>query len=164
MHPAKFSLAQLQEQCNVRRQRRRGPGGQHRNKVETAIVVTHRDSNVQAEGSERRTQAENLRMALKRLRINLAIQIRMPIAANPSELWQKRCRNGRLTISKDHDDFPALLAECLDTLANHDWDLKQASEFLSCSSSQIVKFLKLEPRSLMLLNEKRVQIGLSRLK
>ena len=52
-HPASWDLQKLAEACTVRRQRRSGPGGQHRNKVETAIFVEHRDTGITAEACER---------------------------------------------------------------------------------------------------------------
>src|SRR4051812_33083495 len=106
-HPAALPPDDLLRQCGMRRTRRSGPGGQHRNKVETAVILTHAPTGVQAEANERRSQAENLRMALFRLRVNVALEVRQPDASFPSPLWQSRCRGGRIVVSGEHDDFPA---------------------------------------------------------
>src|SRR5262245_62118596 len=105
-HPASLPPAELLAQCQTRRTRRSGPGGQHRNKVETAVVLTHVPTGLRAEANERRSQAENLRMALFRLRVNLALEVRQLKGAAPSALWQSRCRGGRIVLSAEHDDFP----------------------------------------------------------
>ena len=60
----------------MRHERRSGPGGQHRNKVSTAVVITHRPTGVRAEANERRSQAENHREAVRRLRVRLAVEVR----------------------------------------------------------------------------------------
>jgi protein subunit release factor B len=44
-----------------------GPGGQHRNKVESGVRLTHRPSGVVVSASERRSQAANREMAFDRL-------------------------------------------------------------------------------------------------
>jgi hypothetical protein len=162
VHPAALSPAQLLDACQVRRTRRSGPGGQHRNKVETAVIVTHPPSGVKGEASERRSQPQNHRMALFRLRINLALEVRCQRAAGevPSPNWQSRCPAGRICISPQHEDFPALLAETLDVLSACEMDVKKAASMLQTTSSQLTRFLQLEPRALMQVNAHRRQIGL----
>ena len=157
IHPAACTAEQLWTECDVRRLRRSGPGGQHRNKVETAVSLHHLPTGVRAEASERRSQAQNRAVALFRLRVKLALEIRRPCCPDytPSPLWQSRCGGGVLKVSDSHDDFPALLAEALDVLAAVDADPKRAAALLGCTPSQLVRFLKLDPRALALVNRWR---------
>ena len=156
-HPATFSAEQLIAECDVRRLRRSGPGGQHRNKVETAVSLHHLPTGVRAEASERRSQAENQSQALFRLRVNLALEVRRSCGPDytPSPLWQSRCGGGVLKLSARHDDFPTLLAEALDVLAALDVDPKQGAAVLGCTPSQLIRLLKFDPRALALVNRWR---------
>jgi len=162
VHPAALPAQQLLAECDLRQLRRSGPGGQHRNKVETAVVLSHRPTGVRAEANERRSQAENRSVALLRLRLNLALEIRHSRASNetPSPLWQSRCRGGRIGVSASHEDFPALLAEALDAVSACDADVKAAAARLHCTGSQLVKLLKKEPRVMLLMNRWRGEHGL----
>ena len=162
-HPAQRPSESLIKECQVTRTRRGGPGGQHRNKVETAIVLRHLPTGVEAEANERRSQAENQRVALERLRLNLALEIRCSAVETPSHLWRSRCSGGRIRVRRDHPDACVLIAELLDVLAERDWDLKASSDHLFATSSQLVKLLKLEPRALSQLNVQRNNRNLSRL-
>ena len=165
MHPAELPIPQLLEQCDVIRTRRSGPGGQHRNKVETAIVLTHRSSGTQVEASERRSQSENLEVAINRLRRKLAVAVRVmrPLASFPSELWRSRLHGTRLSISQHHTDFPTLLAESLDILAQIDWNVPALAPLLNTTPSQLIRFWKQEPESLQHVNNERQQRGHGRL-
>jgi hypothetical protein len=162
VHPAGFSVESLLAECDVRRLRRSGPGGQRRNKVETAVVLRHRPTGIEAEAAERRNQAENRSVAVFRLRVNLAIKVRTARSTSevPSLLWQSRCRGGRVSISTTHDDFPVLLAEVMDVVAVHDGDVKAAAAIFQCTASQLVKLLKKEPRAIATVNQQRQAHGL----
>lgn len=161
-HPAALAPAKLLTECDTTRTRRSGPGGQNRNKVETAVVLRHRPTGLEAEASERRSQAENLRAALFRLRLNLALEVRRTVdrAEPPSPLWQSRCRGGRIAVNEAHDDFPTLLAEALDVIDAHAFDHRAAAEALGCTGSQLIKFLKTEPRALLAVNRRRRELDL----
>jgi hypothetical protein len=155
-HPAAVGSEELLADCEVRRLRRSGPGGQHRNKVETAISLQHLPTGVRAEANERRSQAQNKTLAVFRLRVNLALEVRRACGEDyaPSDLWRSRCVGG-LRVSANSDDLPSLLAEALDVLAVLDADPKQASAVLSCSPSQLVRLLKHDQRALALVNRWR---------
>lgn len=166
-HPAGLTVEELLSECETKRQRRSGPGGQHRNKVETAVILTHRPTGISAEANERRSQSENHDVAVFRLRMRLALQVRSVEGSafpEPSPLWRSRCVNGRIKVAEDHPDFPALLAEALDVLAICHDDPKLASEHLDCTVSQLIKFLKTEPKAFALLNANRQSQGLFPLK
>jgi hypothetical protein len=161
-HPACQDDDRLLADSDMKFLRRSGPGGQNRNKVETAVVLHHRPSGIVAEANERRSQSENKREALRRLRFALALEVRCPVAPlePPSELWRSRCHNGRIAINDQHEDVPLLLAEALDVLEDRDLDPKSAADVLGCSSSQLVKLLKIEPKALARVNQARVARGL----
>jgi len=161
IHPAGLASESLLAECEERRQRRSGPGGQHRNKVETGVVLTHRPTGVVGQAFERRSQEANRRQALFRLRVQLALEVRClpPESAGPSARWRSRVAGGRIIVSPTHDDFPAMLAEALDRIVAADDDVKAAAEQLGCSTSQLVKLLGKEPRALELVNGVRLKRG-----
>ncbi|MBI1345982.1 peptide chain release factor-like protein [bacterium] len=162
IHPCSLPVDVLLKECAATTSRGSGPGGQHRNKTESAVVLTHRPTNVTGQASERRSQIENQQKALKRLRVNLALEVRSAEQGEfaPSELWRQRCPQTRIIINPDHADFAALLAEALDVLAYRHAQFTHSAEQLACTSSQLRKFLRLEPRAWQLVNQWRKQYGL----
>jgi len=162
LHPADLSETELLAECEVWRTRRGGPGGQHRNKVETAVVLEHLSTGIRAEANERRSQEQNRQMAIGRLRRLLAVQVRVarPAAEVPSSLWQSRTKNDRLSVSEEHADFAPLLAEALDVVATAEFDLTTAATQLRVSTSQLLKLIRTEFTALAWLNAQRQLKGL----
>ncbi len=74
----------LLAQCEVQAHRASGPGGQHRNKAETAVRIVHAPSGVTAEGKDERSRTQNLRIALARLREKLARRAYRPPPRRPT--------------------------------------------------------------------------------
>lgn len=68
--------SQLLAQCEVHAYKSSGPGGQHRNKVSSAIRLHHRPTGITALANESRSQHDNKAQALRRLRMNIACQLR----------------------------------------------------------------------------------------
>jgi hypothetical protein len=164
MHPCELDPEALLAECAVRHTRRGGPGGQHRNKAATAVVLRHEPTGLIAEANERRDQAVNLGRALFRLRLQLALEVRTVRAAVPSPLWRQRCRNGRVSIAAEHPDFPRLLAEALDVATQTCGDVGPAAQDLGCTPTQLIRVLSLDRRGLAVLNSLRARSGLAPLK
>jgi len=147
-HPAASTEEELLKHVTVSRGRAGGPGGQNRNKVETKITLLHKPTGIETHASERRSAEENRKVALRRLRLALATQIRVtPVPRDAfgdvtSDLWRSRCKSGRIVCSPDHMDYPSLLAEALDVIEVSGHDPKKAALRLSCSASQLIKFVK----------------------
>ncbi|MBL9080933.1 MAG: peptide chain release factor-like protein [Planctomycetales bacterium] len=156
-HPAALDEQQLLQECSRRTTRRTGPGGQHRNKTETAVVLTHLPTGLCGEGSESRSQAQNLKAAIFRLRQALAEQVRLPVEASaaPSELWRSLVRGRKLAVSGENANFPALLAEALDRVVAHEFDVAAAAAALEVSTTQLVRFLQQAPLAWRRINAER---------
>jgi hypothetical protein len=158
MHPAALPEDELLKHCHLGRGRGSGPGGQHRNKVETQVTLTHELTGIAAKAGERRSAEENRRVALRRLRLALAVEVRRPVPLGDarSELWRSRCSpDGRIACNPDHADFPAMLAEALDVIEACLLNPRTAAARLCCSPSQLIKLLKDHPPALEHLNRTR---------
>lgn len=184
VHPAALDDEALLAQCDLSKNRSSGPGGQHRNKVESQVILLHRPTGVEAQAAERRSSHENKRVALRRLRLLLAVEVRASVPSGEigSALWRSRVKRGpkprleeiapgvtvrigaeggggRIECSPEHHDFPALLAEALDVMADAGWDVKKAALRLGVSSSQLIKFVKDHPPALVRVNGERARRG-----
>jgi hypothetical protein len=160
MHPAALPIELLLKEVEFRTTRGPGPGGQHRNKSDTMVRLTHIPSGIQAQAGERRSLDLNRGEAIRRLRRELALALRCPLEAGsvyaPSELWRSRVgKSRRIAVSVKHDDFPTLLAEALDVVARFEDDLAKAARTLEVTTSQLVKFLGTEPAALAAVNRRR---------
>ena len=147
--------AELLAQCRLERFRVSGPGGQHRNKTDSAVRLTHLPSGIQGYASERRSQHQNRSEALKRLRREIALQRRRPIELKlyhpPAELQRILPRGvradqpQRTRVGPRHQDFWSGVRALLDLLEATDGAVSDAAALLGCSTGQFVKLLNSEP-------------------
>jgi len=168
VHPAEKPEEELVKELQFEATRSSGPGGQHRNRVATAIRITHVPTGITAMATEKRSQLDNKVEALFRMRVKLAIQVRSefvdgdfipPGEYKPSELWVRRLKGAKMKVNPKHADFPALLAEVLDRLHLEEDDLGRTATAFRISNSQLIKFLAVDPSVLHALNERRKSKG-----
>jgi len=165
-HPAQLPEDTLLAQCHLGRSRTGGPGGQHRNKVETAVTLTHQPTGVSAQASERRSAETNRKVALRRLRLKLATELRCPVPAGDarSDLWRARTRSGKVSCSPRHTDYPALLAVAMDVIAACHWDQGKAAARLEVTPTQLIKLVGAHPPALAAWNDARGAHGMHQLR
>lgn len=159
MHPAQFSESDFSQSCKFETTRRGGPGGQNRNKVETAVIAVYIPTGHRAEANEKRTQGENRVVAIFRLRLVLALEFRTKWSGSPSDCWRERLIAKKLAVSPSHVDFPGLLAEAMDALEYFDKDIPATAEKMLVSTSQLIKLLSKHPPAFAKINAERLAMG-----
>lgn len=77
---------QLLAECRVETFSAGGPGGQHQNRTESAVRLTHEPTGIQVVAREERSQHRNRRKALERLRAALEEHNRVPEERKPTKV------------------------------------------------------------------------------
>jgi hypothetical protein len=168
-HPAMLGSNQLLEQCDLRTQRRSGPGGQHRNKTSSGAFLLHRPTGIIAEATERRSQAENRDVALARLRMRLAVEIRSRSILDGAidreeQALRDRFRGHGLRIGVNNPAKPAVLSLVLNDLHASGGQPSAVAPRWHTTTSAVVRFVKTHAPAFMLLNAMRRHHGRGPLK
>ena len=166
-HPSTLDEVKLLKECDVEFGRTTGPGGQNRNRRDTATTITHRPTGVVAAASERRTQAQNRSRAVFRLRMKMAAVIRTHTHHEHhkcSKLWNERRQGKMISVNPMHQDYPSLVAEALDVIVARRYDVAGAAGVLGVSMSQLAKLVRNNKRCFAVVNRGREAKGLPRLK
>jgi hypothetical protein len=153
----------LLAQCAVDTYRASGPGGQHRNKTESAVRLRHKPSGLVAHGDESRSQAENKARALKRLREHLALDLR---ALLPADGWAPSVRLARMIAggtaplgerTRQTTEYLAAMAELLDVVAAAGAEVAASAARLGITTGALSKLLTHDDRVLRAVNRMRQQ-------
>lgn len=123
-----------------------GPGGQRRNKVETALRLHHEASGVSVHAHDSRSLEENRMHALRRLRERIALDVRAAFDLDapglPEEFVAQRGPRGSLGVNAKNPAYPLVVATALDALAAARCSYARAADALGITTSQMVRFLK----------------------
>jgi len=145
--------------CTVETCRGSGPGGQHRNKRDSAVRLTHRPTGVVATASERRSQHENRRRAVKRLRKAIALGVREPLGAPSDALRAALDDPAWPRVSQKSTAYLVAAAEILDHLEADQGKVSETAGRLGVSTASVAKFLLLDSDLLEAANRIRRRLG-----
>lgn len=145
----------LLDDCHVDTYRASGPGGQHRNKTSSAVRLRHEPTGVIASAEESRSQHENKRRALQRLRMHLATQCRTPLDTTqpPPAFIQDCCfapkpkartssAPTQLQVGRKDHRYWLVVAWVLDLLDACEARLSDASGVMGISTGNVTRLLK----------------------
>ena len=132
-----LSLDELKSQCEVRGFQGSGPGGQHRNKTNTGVLLIHRESNLEIRCCEDRSASVNRTLALQRLRLSLAVKLRQAPPETPAFPFPGT--NGH--VQTVNPGFARLIADVLDRVEASGGEVKPAAVAWGISASALVKLL-----------------------
>lgn len=147
-------------ECDVDRYRASGPGGQHRNKVASAVRLRHKPSGLVGLATESRLQNENKVRALWRLRAAIALVARAPLPENVTWPEGVDMSRGRLRVNERNPAIHETIALVLDALADSRGRLADAAKPLGLTSSNMTRFLRDHPKAWREANRIREQAGL----
>lgn len=155
----RMSLDQLLAACTQKGFQGSGPGGQHRNKTNTGVLLNLREYNLEIKSCEARSAKENKVHALHRMQMAIALNVR-ETPASPEIPFPGS--NGH--IQPSNALFPLFIAHVFDIMAQKNGDTKEAAAAFNLTPSALVKILRQDKACAEKLQNQRVAGGKPRLK
>lgn len=150
-----LSDAELLAQCRFDRFRVSGPGGQHRNRRDTAVRLVHSPSGIAGQASERRSQAQNRAVALARLRRAIALELRRPVALDayhPPPALERILPRAPQRVGPRHREFWTGAQHLLDVFEAFNASLADTAAAIGVSTNQLARLFAAEPHLLRAAN------------
>lgn len=160
----------LVAQCDVDRYRASGPGGQHRNKTESAVRLRHKLTGVSAIGEDSRSQSENKLHAVRRLRSAIALEVREPVRIEgyvPSARLRAFVAAGTAPLgakTKLTGEYWASIAELLDLLVGGELEIAATAQRLGITTGAMSKLLLHDDQVARVVNDLRRAKGMRALR
>lgn len=146
-HPSQLADRDLLEQCRVETYRASGPGGQKRNKTDSAVRIRHTPTGICATAADSRSQHDNRARALARLRVELAVGVRSDLPPSAPEWWGGVVdAAGRVSIGRKSELYIKAIALAFDALDARRGSLADAAAWLHLSTGHLVDLLATDPR------------------
>ncbi|MFQ5490815.1 MAG: peptide chain release factor-like protein [Phycisphaerae bacterium] len=150
--------------CRVDTYRASGPGGQKRNKTDSAVRLRLKGTELMVVATESRSQHENRARALRRMRRAIALSRRRVVDVTqyePSETVAGCLVGGtRLTVGLRDRRYLLVVAEVLDVLLACGMRLSDAAELLQISTGNLSAFVTGDPKLADQVNRMRREAGL----
>ena len=144
----------LERQCSIEPYQASGPGGQKRNRKYSAVRLVHAPTGMAATASESRSQADNRRSALRKLRRAIALGIECD-----GELPQARPE-----VSPSSDEYPLWLARLSKLLRLHGFALAETAVGMGLSTGRLSRLLRKDPALWRMISDERRSRSLPELK
>jgi hypothetical protein len=159
----------LVSECEVDLYKASGTGGQKRNKTSSAVRMRHKESGVISKAADSRSQSDNRRKALMRLRVSLALDLREELAPDYQVSAEaadalKRGPYGKNSKTRLRAPYLLALAEILDVFEAEEAALSKAAARLGVTTSSLGKLLCGDDRVARRALEMRSQRGLKPLR
>ncbi|XP_021300040.1 uncharacterized protein LOC110428523 [Herrania umbratica] len=166
---------ELMKQCEMNTFKASGPGGQHRNKRESAVRLKHLPTGIVAQAMEDRSQHMNRASALARLRTLIALKVRNPVHLHtyspPPELLQIlppkstiRGSDSGPQIGPKNPKFVLGMQALLDLIFAVEGSVSDAAKFLGMSTGALSRLILSDDSLRMAVNELRTSKGMKPLK
>ena len=150
----------LLAQCAVDTFRASGPGGQKRNKTESAVRLRHQPTGLQSQAFEHRSQHRNRELALQRLRAEIATNIRRPVVLEgyepPLEL-QRILPGRRDQLGANNPAFWTGAQHLFDLFVACGCSVSETAARLGLSTGQLSRLFTGEPELLRVANALRTE-------
>lgn len=145
--------------CTFEAFRASGPGGQKRNKTSSSVRLTHKPSGVSAVANESRSQHDNRKTALRRVRHKVVLECRQPVDVQ-ALVRPEGLANGKKSLSPKSEGYLPVMGLVLDVLATAQWSVSDAADVLGLTTGALVRFLQADRKLMAHVNERRVAQGL----
>ena len=140
--------------CDIDFFKATGPGGQKKNKTESAVRLTLKNSAISTTASEDRQQSINRSRALQKMRLAIALEMRQE-----PQPW-----TGQWDMNTKNSSY-SLFAACLtDHLHSHNWQVSEAAKSLNLSTGKLIKIIAKNETFWQFLNSARQKNGYKPLK
>lgn len=134
----KLSDFDLLKECNITAYKGSGPGGQHRNKTNSGVKLKLKNnSQLESYSCDDRSSHINKLLALKKMRMKIALQIREEPALQIPFAFPGS--GGRVSVGNNL--YPEFIADILDRVQATSGDLSEAAKMWGLSKSALNKII-----------------------